>query len=74
MTLDHFTRAVERIVAGLERRNRVLNANEHRTVAYDKALAVLARERALLDKETLAAAELDAFRRAIAPPAVSAGR
>jgi cell division protease FtsH len=34
VTLDDFTRAVERIVAGLEKRNRVLNEQERRTVAY----------------------------------------
>jgi cell division protease FtsH len=34
VTLEDFTRAVERIVAGLEKRNRVLNEQERRTVAY----------------------------------------
>ncbi len=34
VTLDDFTRAVERIVAGLERRNRLLNPKERRVVAY----------------------------------------
>ena len=34
VTLDDFTQAVERIVAGLEKRSRVLNENERRTVAY----------------------------------------
>ena len=34
VTLDDFTRAVERIVAGLEKKNRVLNARERETVAY----------------------------------------
>ena len=34
VTPDDFTRAVERIVAGLEKKNRVLNANERRVVAY----------------------------------------
>jgi len=32
--LDDFTRAVERIVAGLEKKNRLLNPNERRIVAY----------------------------------------
>ncbi len=32
--LDDFTQAVERIIAGLEKRNRVLNAEERRVVAY----------------------------------------
>jgi cell division protease FtsH len=34
VTLDDFTRAVERIVAGLEKKNRLLNAKERRIVAY----------------------------------------
>ncbi len=34
ITLDDFTQAVERIVAGLEKKNRVLNAEERRVVAY----------------------------------------
>ncbi|HYD56317.1 MAG TPA: ATP-dependent zinc metalloprotease FtsH [Burkholderiales bacterium] len=34
VTLDDFTRAVERLVAGLEKRNRVLNALERRVVAH----------------------------------------
>ena len=34
VTLDDFTRAVERIVAGLEKKNRVLNEAERRVVAY----------------------------------------
>src|SRR5512135_881515 len=34
VTLDDFTQAVERIVAGLEKRSRVLNEAERRTVAY----------------------------------------
>ena len=34
VTLGDFTLAVERIVAGLERRNRVLNPAERKTVAY----------------------------------------
>jgi len=34
VTLEDFTQAVERIVAGLEKRNRVLTANERRIVAH----------------------------------------
>jgi len=34
VTLDDFTNAIERIVAGLEKRNRLLNDNERRVVAY----------------------------------------
>jgi cell division protease FtsH len=34
VTLEDFTRAVERIVAGLERKNRVLNAQERRIIAH----------------------------------------
>ena len=34
VTLAHFTRAVERIVAGLEKRNRLLNPKERNIVAY----------------------------------------
>jgi cell division protease FtsH len=34
VTLDDFTAAVERIVAGLEKKSRVLNADERRRVAY----------------------------------------
>ena len=34
VTLEDFTHAVERIVAGLEKKNRVLNENERRVVAY----------------------------------------
>jgi cell division protease FtsH len=34
VALDDFTQAVERIVAGLEKRNRVLNEQERRVVAY----------------------------------------
>ena len=34
VTLNDFTQAVERIVAGLEKRSRVLNETERRTVAY----------------------------------------
>ena len=45
VTLGDFTLAVERIVAGLERRNRVLNPAERKTVAYHEmghALVALA--------------------------------
>lgn len=45
VTLADFTVAVERIVGGLERRNRVLNVEERRTVAYHEmghALVALA--------------------------------
>jgi len=34
VTAEDFTRAVERIVAGLEKKNRVLNADERRIIAY----------------------------------------
>ena len=34
VTLDDFTRAVERIVAGLEKKNRLLNPKEREVVAY----------------------------------------
>jgi cell division protease FtsH len=34
VTLDHFTRALERIIAGLEKKNRILNAKEKETVAH----------------------------------------
>ena len=34
VTLDDFTMAVERIVAGLEKKSRILNSMERRTVAY----------------------------------------
>lgn len=33
VTLDHFTRAIERIIAGPEKRNRLLNVQERKTVA-----------------------------------------
>ncbi len=45
VTLDDFSRAVERIVAGLEKKNRVLNDRERETVAYHEmghALVALA--------------------------------
>jgi cell division protease FtsH len=41
VTLADFTVAVERIVAGLERRNRVLNPEERKTVAYHEMGHVL---------------------------------
>ena len=34
VTMDDFTRAIERIVAGLEKRNRLLNPDERQVVAY----------------------------------------
>ncbi len=34
VALEDFTQAVERIVAGLEKRNRILNPKERRTIAY----------------------------------------
>lgn len=34
VTLDDFTQAIERIVAGLEKKNRLLNPNERKIVAY----------------------------------------
>lgn len=34
VTLDDFTRAIERIVAGLEKKNRLLNPKERKVVAY----------------------------------------
>ncbi len=34
VTSDHFTRAIERIVAGLEKKNRMLNPREREIVAY----------------------------------------
>ena len=45
MELKDFTAAIERIVAGLERKNRVLNPKERETVAYHEmghALVALA--------------------------------
>ena len=45
VALEDFTRAVERIVAGLEKKNRVLNPRERETVAYHEmghALVALA--------------------------------
>jgi cell division protease FtsH len=37
VTLDDFTRAIERIVAGLEKKNRLLNPFERATVAYHES-------------------------------------
>jgi cell division protease FtsH len=34
VTLDDFTQAIERIIAGLEKRNRVLNPHEREVIAY----------------------------------------
>ncbi|MGC9328297.1 MAG: ATP-dependent zinc metalloprotease FtsH [Candidatus Hinthialibacter sp.] len=34
VNLDHFTHAIERIVAGLEKKNRILNPQERKIVAY----------------------------------------
>lgn len=34
VTLDHFTQAIERIIAGLEKKNRLLNPKERKVVAY----------------------------------------
>jgi cell division protease FtsH len=34
VTTDHFTKALERIIAGLEKKNRILNAKEKETVAH----------------------------------------
>lgn len=34
VTMEHFTRAIERIVAGLEKKNRLLNPSERRVTAY----------------------------------------
>jgi len=36
-TMEDFTRAIERIVAGLEKKNRILNPKERRVVAYHEA-------------------------------------
>ncbi|OGT79974.1 MAG: cell division protein FtsH [Gammaproteobacteria bacterium RIFCSPLOWO2_02_FULL_61_13] len=41
VTLDDFTAAVERIVAGLEKKSRILNPMERRTVAYHEMGHVL---------------------------------
>lgn len=37
VTLDDFTGAIERIVAGLEKRSRILNAEERRIIAFHEA-------------------------------------
>lgn len=45
VTMDDFTQAIERIVAGLEKKNRILNEMERRTVAFHEmghALVALA--------------------------------
>jgi cell division protease FtsH len=45
VTLEDFTQAVERIVAGLEKRNRLLNAHEREVIAYHEmghAIAAMA--------------------------------
>ncbi len=34
VTMAHFTRAIERIIAGLEKKNRMLNPHERKVVAY----------------------------------------
>ena len=47
IALDDFTQAIERIVAGLEKKNRVLNARERETVAFHEmghALVALAQD------------------------------
>ncbi|MCG8548479.1 MAG: ATP-dependent zinc metalloprotease FtsH [Alphaproteobacteria bacterium] len=52
VTMDDFTRAIERIVAGLEKKSRILNPQERRIVAYHEtghALVTLA----LLGSETV---------------------
>ena len=49
VSLDDFTRAIERIVAGLEKKNRLLNPMERRVVAYHElghALVAIALPRA----------------------------
>jgi len=43
ITLDDFTRAIERIVAGLEKRNRLLNPYERKVVAYHETGHALVR-------------------------------
>ena len=37
VTMEHFEQAIERIIAGLERKTRVLSKEEKRTVAYHEA-------------------------------------
>ncbi len=34
VTMDHFSRAIERIIAGLEKKNRLLNPHERKVTAY----------------------------------------
>lgn len=41
VTLDDFTQAIERIVAGLEKKNRILNPKERKVVAYHEMGHVL---------------------------------
>ena len=43
VSMDDFTRAIERIVAGLEKKNRLLNPVERRVVAYHEAGHALVR-------------------------------
>jgi cell division protease FtsH len=43
ITIDDFTRAIERIVAGLEKKNRLLNPQERRVVAYHEVGHALVR-------------------------------
>ena len=43
VTLDDFTRAIERIVAGLEKRNRLLNPHEREVVAFHETGHALVR-------------------------------
>ena len=43
VSLDDFTRAIERIVAGLEKKNRLLNPYERKVVAYHEAGHALVR-------------------------------
>ena len=43
VSLDDFTRAIERIVAGLEKKNRLLNPSERKVVAYHEAGHALVR-------------------------------
>lgn len=43
VTLDDFTRAIERIVAGLEKKNRLLNPYERKVVAYHETGHALVR-------------------------------
>jgi len=43
ITLDDFTRAIERIVAGLEKKNRLLNPYERKVIAYHESGHALVR-------------------------------